>query len=51
MIGLPWNISYYALFLNLLAHHLDYKRGILTIFMGDAHIYNSHIDGIEILNR
>ena len=51
LIGLPWNIAYYALFASMLAHHLRYKRGILHVFLGDAHIYNSHSDGFKLLDK
>ena len=43
--GTPFNIASTALFTHLIAHllHIDVDRIILM--MGDAHIYDEHIDG------
>lgn len=45
MLGLPFNISSYALLLHLLAKEIGYKEGKLVGFLADVHIYNNHLDG------
>jgi len=52
MLGLPFNISSYALLLHLLAKEANFEEGRLVGFLGDTHIYLNHIDGAkEQLNR
>lgn len=46
-LGLPFNISSYALLLHLLAKETGYKEGRLVGFLGDTHIYSNHIEGIK----
>lgn len=46
-LGLPFNIASYGLLLSLLARQFGYKRGILTGFLGDTHIYNNHREQVE----
>ena len=43
-IGLPYNIASYALLLHLIASNLEQKPGELTISIGDAHIYQNHLN-------
>ena len=51
-LGLPFNISSYALLLHLLAKETGYKEGRLIGFLGDTHIYSNHIEGLtEQLTR
>lgn len=51
-LGLPFNISSYALLLHLLAKETGYKEGRLVGFLGDTHIYLNHLEGItEQLER
>lgn len=45
-LGLPFNISSYALLLAMLAHVTNYWPGRLTVDMGDAHIYEDHLAGV-----
>jgi len=45
MLGLPFNITSYALLLHLLAKETNLKEGKLIGFLGDVHIYNNHLDG------
>ncbi|MFA5211325.1 MAG: thymidylate synthase [Patescibacteria group bacterium] len=52
MIGLPFDIVSHALLLHLLAKETGLKEGRLVGFLGDAHIYENHIEGAkEQLNR
>lgn len=46
-LGLPFNISSYALMLNLIAHITNKKPKDLIISIGDAHIYSSHIEQVN----
>lgn len=51
-IGVPFNISSYALFLHIIATYCNFKPGILYWEGGDCHIYTSHLPQVEeILNR
>lgn len=59
-LGVPWNISYAALFVHLICEFINDDRrkeeklspGMLYIDMGDVHIYEDHIDNcIEQLIR
>ncbi|MFA7653919.1 MAG: thymidylate synthase [Candidatus Magasanikbacteria bacterium] len=45
MLGLPFNITSYALLLHLLAKETNLKEGKLIGFLGDVHIYSNHLDG------
>ncbi len=47
MLGLPFNISSYALLLHLLAKESGLKEGKLIGFLADVHIYENHIDGAK----
>ena len=47
MLGLPFNISSYALLLHLLAKETGLKEGKLVGFLSDVHIYLNHIDGAK----
>ncbi len=44
MLGLPFNISSYALLLHLLARETNLQEGKLVGFLADTHIYLNHID-------
>lgn len=46
-LGVPFNIASYALFTNLLAQVCDLQVGELVIVLGDAHIYENHIDQVK----
>lgn len=47
VLGLPFNITSYALLLHLLANESEMKEGQLTGFLGDVHIYENHLNGVE----
>lgn len=46
-LGLPFNISSYALLLHLLAKESELEEGRLVGFLGDTHVYLNHIDGLK----
>lgn len=47
MLGLPFNITSYALLLHLLAKESGLKEGKLVGFLADVHIYINHIEGAK----
>lgn len=47
MLGLPFNITSYALLLHLLAKESGLKEGKLVGFLADTHIYENHIEGAK----
>ena len=46
--GTPFNIASTALLTHLIAHILYLKVDRIILVMGDAHIYEEHIDGVNI---
>lgn len=52
VLGLPFNIASYALITHIVAQMTDYAPGKLSFILGDAHIYETHLDAIQkILER
>jgi thymidylate synthase len=43
-LGLPYNITSYAILTHILAHLCELKVGKLSCWIGDAHIYENHMD-------
>lgn len=46
-LGVPFNIASYALLTVMIAHATGRKPGDFVHVIGDAHIYNDHIDAIK----
>lgn len=46
-LGLPFNIASYALFTHMIAQVCDLAVGELIISLGDAHLYNDHLDQVS----
>lgn len=51
-LGVPFNIASYAILMELLARECKLEVGELVHNIGDAHIYENHIDQVKLqLNR
>jgi len=46
-LGVPFNIASYGLFTHMLAHACSLEVQDLIISLGDAHIYNNHLDQVQ----
>jgi thymidylate synthase len=46
-LGVPFNIASYALLMQMVAHECGLTAGIFTHTLGDAHIYQNHIEGVK----
>ena len=47
-LGIPFNIASYSFLTILLAHHCGLKPGEFIHHIGDAHIYEEHIDALNV---
>jgi thymidylate synthase len=47
-LGVPFNISSYSLLLTMIAHVTGYNVGEFIYTIGDAHIYNNHIQQVNL---
>lgn len=46
-LGVPFNIASYALLTHIIAYHCNLGIDKLVYTIGDAHIYNNHIEQVE----
>ena len=47
-LGVPFNIASYALLTMMIAHVVDMEPGDFVHTFGDAHIYNNHMEQLEL---
>ncbi len=47
-LGVPFNISSYALLLAMMASECNLTPGVFVHTLGDAHIYLNHVDGLKL---
>ena len=51
-LGAPFSVASYALLTHLLAATTGLRPGVLTMFLGNAHVYANHVDQVrEMLRR
>ena len=46
-LGIPFNIASYAFLTHIIANHCDLEADEFVHFIGNAHIYDEHRDGLE----
>ena len=46
-LGVPFNIASYSFFTHLLAKHCDLEAHEFIYYLGNAHIYESHLDAMS----
>ena len=46
-LGLPFNIASYSFLTHILAHHCGLKAAELIHFIGNAHIYEEHVEPLK----
>lgn len=47
-LGNPFNVVQYAVLVHLLAQVTDFKPGILTVCISNAHIYENQVEGMKV---
>ncbi len=46
-LGVPFNIASYAMLTHLIAHHTNMVAYEFIYYLGNAHIYDDHIEGLK----
>jgi thymidylate synthase len=46
-LGIPFNIASVSLLTYIIAHITNKKPGFISIIIGDAHIYENHIEQVK----
>lgn len=47
-LGVPYNIASYALLTHMLCHLCDLQPGVLTMNLGDVHVYHNHVEPLML---
>lgn len=47
-LGVPFNIASYSILTHLIAHHIGLEAYEFIYYLGNAHIYDDHIDKLKI---
>lgn len=47
-LGVPFNIASYSFLTHLIAHHCNLEANEFIYYLGNAHIYDDHIEHLEI---
>lgn len=47
-LGIPFNIASYALLTHMIAQVTDTEPRELIIQLGDAHVYQDHVEALEV---
>ncbi len=47
-LGLPYNITFYAILMSMLAQVTGYIPGTLSVATGDTHVYHNHFDQVKL---
>lgn len=47
-LGVPFNIAFYAMLLEIVAKEVNMKSGDFIHTFGDVHIYNNHVEQIDL---
>jgi len=46
-LGVPFNIASYSMLTHLLAHHCDLEPHEFVYYLGNAHIYDDHVEPLQ----
>jgi len=47
-LGIPFNLACYAILTQMIAQETNLELGEFSHYINDAHIYENHIDGLEV---
>ena len=50
-LGVPFNIASYSILIHLIAHHCDLKPCSFNYYLGNAHIYDDHLEPLNIQSK
>ena len=47
-LGVPFNIASYSMLTHLLAHHCGLEAHEFVYYLGNAHIYDDHVEALQL---